>query len=192
MSCEPPSLVDYKRVEFDDFAAWLNTTAALQNVTTLPADVSLAKALKIIRNHSLHMQCDPHMVKFESIGRPPKVESPTIPADSGLVAVGEPEYYAVTDKVHTLPAGLWDSNVVSTNEFVNLEKGVFVRLYSPLNVVMETVWTVKENGNGGIDLVEDVLIKASRLLVGTVKNMCNTNWRTFHGKIVDLMKEDSS
>ncbi|RFU77720.1 hypothetical protein TARUN_4499 [Trichoderma arundinaceum] len=132
------------------------------------------------------------MVKFEPIPRPSKVESPTIPADRGLVAVGEPAYYAVTDKVHTLPAGLWDSNVVSTNEFVNLEKGVFVRLYSPLNVVMETVWTLRENEKGGVDLIEDVLIKASRLLVGTVKNMCNTNWKTFHGRIVDVMKESSS
>ncbi|KAM0256787.1 hypothetical protein ACHAQJ_004739 [Trichoderma viride] len=138
------------------------------------------------------MQSDPHMIKYEPISRPSKVESPTVPTDRGIVAVGEPAYYSVTDKVHTLPAGLWDSNVESTNEFVNLEKGVFVRLYSPLNVVMETVWTVKENGNGGVDLIEDVLIKASRLLVGTVKNMCSTNWKTFHGKIVDLMKETSS
>lgn len=132
------------------------------------------------------------MVKFESISQPSKVETPTVPSDRGIVAVEEPAYYSVTDKVHTLPAGLWDSNVESVNEFVTLEKGVFVRLYSPLNVVMETVWTVKENGNGGVDLVEDVLIKASRLLVGTVKTMCNTNWRTFHGKIVDVMKETSS
>lgn len=132
------------------------------------------------------------MVKYESIPRPSKVESPTVPADRGIVAIGEPAYYSVTDKVHTLPAGLWDSNVESTNEYVNLEKGVFVRLYSPLNVVMETVWTVRENENGGIDLVEDVLIKASRLLVGTVKTMCSTNWRTFHGKMVDLMKESSA
>lgn len=132
------------------------------------------------------------MIKFESIPRPPKVESPTIPADRGLTAVGEPVYYSVTDKVHTLPAGLWDSNVVSTNEFVNIEKGVFVRLYSPLNVLLETAWTVRENANGGIELVEDVVIKASRLLVSTVKNMCSTNWPTIHGKLVDLMKESSS
>jgi len=128
------------------------------------------------------------MVKFESTPRPSNVESPTIPADRGLVAVGEPAYYLVTDKVHTLPAGLWDSNVESTNEYVNLEAGCFVRLYSPLNVVMESVWTLRENENGGIELVEDVLIKASRLLVGTVKNLCNTNWKTFHGRMVDLMQ----
>lgn len=172
--------------------AWLNTTATLRNVTTLPPEVSFARALETIQNHKVHMQCDPHMVKFESIPQPSKVETPTVPSDRGIVAVEEPAYYSVTDKVHTLPAGLWDSNVESVNEFVTLEKGVFVRLYSPLNVVMETVWTVKDNGNGGVDLVEDVLIKASRLLVGTVKTMCNTNWRTFHGKIVDVMKETSS
>lgn len=138
------------------------------------------------------MQSDPHMVKYEPIPRPSKVVSPTIPADRGLVAVGEPLYYTVTDKVHTLPAGLWDSNVESTNEFVKLDKGMFVRLYSPLNVVMETVWTVRETESGGLELVEDVLVKASRLLVGTVKNMCSTNWTTFHGKMVELMKQSSS
>ncbi|PTB65454.1 hypothetical protein BBK36DRAFT_1205487 [Trichoderma citrinoviride] len=173
-------------------SSWLTTTATLQNVTALPAGITYAKALETVQNQDRHMQCDSHMIKYEPIPRPSKVASPTVPADRGLVAASEPLYYKVTDKVHTLPAGLWDSNVESTNEFVKLEKGMFVRLYSPLNVVMETVWTVRETEGGGLELVEDVLIKASRLLVGTVKNMCSTNWTTFHGKMVELMKQSSS
>lgn len=39
------------------------------------------------------------------------------------------------------------------------------------------------------NLVEDVEIKASRLLVGTVKGKCEENWRGIHGRFVGHLKE---
>lgn len=116
--------------------------------------------------------------------------APTVPKDRTpeVIPIEAPKCYTVTDKVHALPAGLWDKDVVSTYEFFDLENGVFVRIRSPLNVVLETVWSVRET-EGGCELVEDVVIKCSRFLVGFVKGPCEANWKGIHAKMVDKLNE---
>ena len=108
-----------------------------------------------------------------------------------------PTCYRVTDIVHAIPAGIWDTNVVSTYEFVDVQDGVFVRIRSPLSVVMETFWEVravdaKENGDGGekgLELVEDVTIRCSRLLVGLVKKECENGWEGIHAKMYKRLED---
>lgn len=94
------------------------------------------------------------------------------------------------DRVHALPAGLWDSDAVSTSEMVNLERGVFVRLRSPLSIVMETVWEVREveGGDGELEVVEESVISCSRFLAGIVKGQCEANWKAIHEKLLRIMK----
>jgi hypothetical protein len=128
------------------------------------------------------------MIKYEPLTEQPE-PLPTIPPERGPTATSTPKCYQVTDKVHALPAGLWDSDVVSTYEFINIEKGVFVRIRSPLNVTMETVWEVKEGPNGGLVLSEDILIKCSRLLVPVIKSTCESGWKGIHEKMINKLKE---
>ena len=93
--------------------------------------------------------------------------------------------------MHALPAGLWDSDVVSTSQIVNLERGIFVRLRSPLSIVMETVWEVREvegSEDGALEIVEESVIACSRFLAGIVKGQCETNWKGIHGKLIRIMK----
>lgn len=73
---------------------------------------------------------------------------------------------------------------MSTYELVNFDKGVFVRIRCPLSVVLETLWEIRETGDGGCELVEDILIKCSRLLVGTVKSTCENGFRNIHDKMI--------
>lgn len=104
--------------------------------------------------------------------------------------------YTVTDRVHALPAGIWDSDVVSTYEFTNIPTGVFVRIKSPLNVVMDTTWSVRnagmdEEGEGkgkGLILCEDVVIKCNMLLAPIVKNQVEAGWKSIHQKMVEKVK----
>lgn len=103
--------------------------------------------------------------------------------------VGETRSYKVTDVIHTLPAGLWDSNVVSTYEFAKLDTGLFVRIKSPLSMVMETVWEIKEGADGGLEIVENVEISCSRLLIGIAKGQCENAWQGIHGKMVKRLEE---
>lgn len=126
------------------------------------------------------------MVKFEAVDGPAD-PAPALPDDRGVTAVAPARCYSVTDKVHALPAGLWDSDVVSTYEFINVERGVFVRIRSPLNTTMETVWEVRQTDDGAAELVEDIVIRSSRLLMAVVKSTCESGWQGIHGKMVEEM-----
>ena len=168
----------------------LNTTATVQHITPIPANVPALKGVELLQGHEFFISCDPHMVNYELIATP--APAPSLPADRGVTAVAKPKCYKVTDKVAALPAGLWDSDVVSTYEFINIEKGVFVRIRSPLSVVMETVWEVKTNDAGETVLVEDVVIKCSRFLVGVIKSTCESGWRGIHEKMVKKLEDDKT
>lgn len=165
-----------------------NTTATVQHVTPIPAGIGPEKGVELLQGHEFFIQCDPHMIKYEPIDSPSAPE-PTLPDGRGVKAVAAPKCYQVTDKVHALPAGLWDSDVVSTYEFINIERGVFVRIRCPLNVSMETVWEVRETQDGGSELVEDVVIKCSRFLVGVIKSTCETGWKGIHEKMVGRLEQ---
>jgi hypothetical protein len=159
-----------------------------------------------VQDHEHFIKCDPHMISYKTKPPPPPPQSPS---DSGATpappaplpawvadkwkpvdAARPPVVYEVTDRIHALPAGLWDSDVVSTSEFWDLEGGVFVRLHSPLSVLMETVWSVRDAEGGGLELVEDVVISCSRLLVGVVKGQCESNWKGIHGNVVKKLGGD--
>lgn len=129
------------------------------------------------------------MKKYEALPTPSD-PVPTVPTDSGLAPTAPPKCYTVTDRIQALPAGLWDSDVVSKCEFFNLGSGVFVRMHGPMGIVIETVWQVREVGEG-CELVENVTIKCSRVLVGIVKSSCESGWRGVHGKMLDRLREDS-
>ncbi|KAH7170769.1 hypothetical protein EDB81DRAFT_179331 [Dactylonectria macrodidyma] len=169
-------------------ASMLRTSAEIQHVTAIPPGIPVAKAVKLLHDHAFFLSCDPHMIKFEVLPTPSD-PAPTIPEEREVEAIAPAKVYSVTDRVHTLPAGLWDSDVVSTCEYFNLENGLFVRLQSPLSVVMETVWLITEAEDGSCELFEDVVIKCSRFLIGIVKGTCESGWNDVHGKIIEKMKE---
>jgi len=154
----------------------------VQHSSDLPEKATKEQSIKVmLQDHEFFLQCDPHQVKFQEI----KPESaPTLPED--VKATGETKCYQVTDLVHTLPAGLWDSNVVSTYEMTDVADGVFVRIKSPMSVVMDTMWTV-QGEPGSLKLVEDVSINCSKLLVGTVKGLCEAGWGKIHAKMLEKL-----
>lgn len=159
-------------------------------MTPLPDGVSAAKGIEMLQGHVFFIQFNPHMIKYELVDTP-NDPVPELATDRGLTGVAAPKCYKVTDKVHALPAGLWDSDVVSTYEFINLEKGVFVRIRSPLNTIMETVWTIEAKDGGGYELIEDVVIKCSRLLVSVIRNTCEGSWQSIHEKMVEEIRKES-
>ncbi|KAL2200074.1 hypothetical protein P885DRAFT_30020 [Corynascus similis CBS 632.67] len=128
---------------------------------------------------------------------PPGSDEDSRRADASRTEEGEeavPKCYRVTDVVHAIPAGIWDTSVVSTYEFTEIRDGLFVRIRSPMSVVMDTVWRVREveekgeeEGKDGarlLELVEEVTIRCSRLLVGIVKGQCENGWGGIHAKMI--------
>ncbi|KJZ73631.1 hypothetical protein HIM_06964 [Hirsutella minnesotensis 3608] len=160
-----------------------SASASLRNSSPIPNGVTAEKATSMLQNHEFFIQCDPHMVKYELVDTPSSPE-PVVPEGRCSPPVAPPRCYRVTDKVHALPAGLWDSDVVSTYEFINIDRGCFVRIRSPMSTVLETVWQVEEAEDGELVLVEDVLITCSRFVVGIVKSTCENGWKGIHAKLL--------
>ncbi len=127
------------------------------------------------------------MTKFEKV--PDK--KPTVPIPESVKPTGSGEdTYSVTDLVHAVPAGLWDSNVVSVYEFTDTEDGVFVRIRSPLAVVLDTIWTITGE-DGSLEMVEEATIVCSRLLVSFVKSQCEGGWEEIHAKMIARLKDEA-
>ncbi|KAL1840159.1 hypothetical protein VTJ49DRAFT_733 [Mycothermus thermophilus] len=145
----------------------LTTSTRLTHTTRLPRGTSREKALAMLANHEFFLTCSPHLAKYERISptdedaaKQPSPTGPDIPdvvkeklrSDSSddkaqqPPQLPEPDRYRVTDLVHAVPAGLWDTHVVSDYEFVDLPDagGVYVRVRSPMGIVMDTLWEVRE------------------------------------------------
>jgi hypothetical protein len=133
---------------------------------------------------------DPELAHYETLQA-----SPDMPPNT--------KRYKVTDHMHTLPKGLWDTTVTFESQITNTDDGVDWVIKAPLGLLQKTTWKViksedvekrkdnvaeeeRKNGKGKSEwcLVEDVEIKASRLLVGTVKGKCEENWRGVHARFI--------
>jgi len=147
----------------------------------------------MLSDHEFLVRCDPVLGSYEKLTS----STPTIPDDitPRLRTDINPlpgNSYKVTDIVHAIPAGIWDTNVVSTYEFTDIDTGLFVRVKSPLSIIIETTWEVKEGegDQGLLELTESVSITCSRFLVGTVKSQCDSSWKQMHAKLIERLKAD--
>ena len=157
----------------------------MHHVTPLPAGITFEAAIEKLQNHDLLIKLDPELHSYE-----------TLPIDD---AAPNTKRYKVTDHMQALPKGLWDSTVTFESQITNTDNGVLWVIKAPLGLVQNTTWTIVRNADvgreaaedgeaaenqGELSLVEEVEIKASRLLVGTVKGKCEENWRGVHGRFV--------
>ncbi|KAF1935586.1 hypothetical protein EJ02DRAFT_460259 [Clathrospora elynae] len=175
----------------------LNTTATLHHSTRLPPSTSFTHALSLLHNHPLLIRLDP-----EYASHTPLPSNPATP---------DTKRYKVTDHMNALPAGLWDTTVTFEAEMTNTEDGVLWIIRAPLGLVQTTTWRCLKTGSLGAEeregegggeegkedkgewsLVEDVEIKANRMLVGTVRGKCEENWRGAHAKFVAHLKDPPS
>lgn len=160
-------------------------------------------AVALLHDHNFFLHCDPHYVSHRAL--PP--QNPDANANANpetakkeyqlprdLDPLGSPavKLYEVVDHV---PNPVWSSSVVSKEEVVNFKDGLWVRIRSPLSVVMETRWSIKEAEEGeegeGLQLVEEVDLSCSKLLISMVKAQVENNWKGIHGKIVDRLVADA-
>ncbi|KAJ0118243.1 hypothetical protein J7T55_009026 [Diaporthe amygdali] len=135
------------------------------HASKLPDGATQKQGIAMLQDHDFFLECNPHMQKFEALG---EVSEPGLP--EGIKALGPTTLYKVTDIVETMPKGIWGSSVESSYEFTDIQLGLFARIKSPLNVVMDTFWSIEEK-DGGLELVEACEIKCSRLLIGIVKSL---------------------
>lgn len=170
----------------------LNTTANLNNTTAIPLPSSRrAAAIARLHDHDFYLNCDPHITGYSTVPAPtpePSYASYKVP-DTVTATEETVKLYDVNDHV---PNPVYSSNITSRQEIVDTADGLWVRIRSPMGVVMETTWTVREKqGEDALELVEEVKIACSRLLIGLVKSSIEDNWVKIHEKIVGSMVEDA-
>lgn len=145
----------------------LNATSTMEPHSQLPDGVSRELGVVMLQDNDFFLSCDPHLNKYEAKG---EVTEPQFP--EGVSAQGPTKSYEVTDQLENIPKGIWGSTVVSTYEFTNIENGVFSRVKSPLGVVIDTLWEIKETEGGKLDLVQAAEISCSKPLISLVKGRC--------------------
>jgi hypothetical protein len=145
--------------------------------------------MALLQNHELLIKLDPEHASYETLPTSPDAKPDT-------------KCYKVTDYMPGLPKGIWGSTVTFESQITNLEDGVEWLVKAPLGLVQKTTWRLvrSEDVGKGKDkvteddassenksewcLVEDAEIRASRLLVGTVKGKCESNWRGIHERFI--------
>ncbi|KAF1994702.1 hypothetical protein P154DRAFT_539366 [Amniculicola lignicola CBS 123094] len=179
--------------------SFFNTSATLYHITPLPSTTTRDTAITTLQNHDSLIRLDPDLSHYEAL--------PTDPA------APDAKRYKVTDSMQ-LPKAV--SSVIGQGvsfESVITDKadGVEWVIKAPLGLVQTSQWTVKnvkdldakkvkqvkeakrKAGETDVEgewwLVEDVEIKASRLLMGTAKGKCEGNYGKIHGRFVGYLTE---
>ncbi|KAI8954874.1 hypothetical protein F4801DRAFT_575260 [Xylaria longipes] len=180
----------------------LSSTSTSVNASPIPSSVRKEDAVALLHDHEFFLLCDPHHLSHKTLPQPPETEKEPASVDAArkhfklpeaLEPVVEPAgpVVKVYEVVDDLPNPVWSSHVVSREEFVDHDEGTWVRIRSPMGVVMETQWSVREK-NGVLELVEDVVINCSRLVMGIVKGQVENNWRGIHKQIIDKLVADAA
>ncbi|KAF2968745.1 hypothetical protein GQX73_g4846 [Xylaria multiplex] len=184
----------------------LSSTSTSVNASPIPSSVRKEDAVALLHDHEFFLLCDPHHSSHKTLPQPPETEKEPASVDAARKHFNLPEtiqpltqtrtnkgpgpVVKIYEVVDHMPNPVWSSNVVSHEEFVDHNEGIWVRIHSPMGVVMETRWSVRES-NGALELVEDVLINCSRLVMGIVKGQVENNWRGIHKQIIDKLVKDA-
>ncbi|KAI1356285.1 hypothetical protein F5Y01DRAFT_266896 [Xylaria sp. FL0043] len=189
--------------------SFLSSTATAVNASPIPSSVRKEDAVALLHDHEFFLLCDPHHSSHKTLPQPPETEKEPASVDAArkhfklpetLEPLTSTETHAgpgpvvkIYEVVDLLPNPVWSSNVVSREEFVDHGEGTWVRIRSPMGVVMETNWSVREkkSGDGGLELVEDIFINCSRLVMGIVKGQVENNWRGIHKQLIDKLVKDA-
>lgn len=180
MSCECPNKsLTIAYTTPNPRGAVLNGTSNIVIKSKLPPGVTRAQGIRMLHDKDFFINCDPHLAKYEATGEVADPDALPARAQRGTAA-GRPTYaYKILDVVPNVPKAVWGSEVQSTYEFTDVERGLFCRIRSPLNVHMEALWEIRDADDGGLELVEDADIRCSKLLLGLVKSQCEAGGACF-------------
>jgi len=178
--------------------SFFSTKQTMNNTSTLPAGTTREQIMAVLHDHDFMIKCDPHHVKH-SRGTQPTAKHPGVETDlavarkafnlpdlshmgavlGGSDAATDP-LVSVYDLTDELPNPVFSSTINSRLEYVNLERGLWTRVNSPMGVSLETAWIVKEGSGGALELHQDIVISCSKVLIGTVKGNIEANRGGIH------------
>ncbi|KAI6383292.1 hypothetical protein MCOR25_000212 [Pyricularia grisea] len=161
---------------------FMETSFPLSHRHDIPAGVDKATAIAKLHDHASIIDCGPYVVSrtqqpspaWGSYDKPKNVK----------FASEKVDVYEVKNKYENPIMG---SDIKSTYEFIDTTEGVFVRVHSPMGVVMESFWTVQEKGDGSLELVHELQGKCNKALAGIAKKDADKNYELLTGIIAKSM-----
>ncbi|KAJ3036856.1 hypothetical protein HDV00_002339 [Rhizophlyctis rosea] len=164
------------------------TTVDLTHAAPIPPGPTKETCISVLHNHDVFIHADPHLVSYKQLPAPSTLDWRTahsIPAHIIPVDITAPVHlYEVTDNV---PNPVYSSSIVSTEELVDTATGLWVRVKSPLSVVMETKWEIREISEGSYEIVQTVHIDANRMLIGLVKSQVEAGYEAIYTALIKGM-----
>ncbi|KAH7317259.1 hypothetical protein BKA65DRAFT_466228 [Rhexocercosporidium sp. MPI-PUGE-AT-0058] len=169
----------------------LNSTTKFTRTASLPSSCTRSTAMALLQNYEFMINCDSNLSSYKPVTNP--ANPPTIPSHLKSKTTSSTKTYAIYDKVENIPGGIWKSDVECIVEYTDLETGLFMKGKSPLSIVIETEWNVKENagGNGGLELVYESLVSCSKLIIGIIKGTLEKNLVEMMEKVVAELEKRS-
>ncbi|KAM3553006.1 hypothetical protein ARSEF4850_007118 [Beauveria asiatica] len=147
-------------------------TSKLTSLTPLPAGMTRQAAVRFLQDHAAMIDLNPLVTARHRIPAPSSA-----PPDEAACA-----WWAVTDRIAYLPAGLATGSVSYRCVFLDLPgEGLQTHCYAPMGVDLRTRWSVGGGGGGapGIDdasdpaaglfLCEDTELRCSVIMTAFVK-----------------------
>lgn len=154
----------------------------------LPAGVSKEKVLSVLHDHVAYFKAAEHYREHKELPDegsldkvPSEIQSRHVDGASGLVV----KAYTVRNEV---PNPVFDSNVETTYFMVNLADGLWYHAASPMGVINEGLWEVKE-GAGGLELLVTIQVECNMVLKPIVKGQVKTSAEQIHKALVGIMKD---
>lgn len=128
-----------------------------------------------------------------------------VPASVVPIAAADGDQVKVYEVHDHVPNPVWSSDVTSVEEFVDCADGVWVRVRSPLGIVLETTWficeidpprnkngTAEEEEEATLELVQTCECRCNRLLASICKGQIDKGWREVHQKLIQGMLGDGA
>ncbi|KAK8126907.1 uncharacterized protein PG998_002666 [Apiospora kogelbergensis] len=167
----------------------------------LPPRLTKPAALAALHNHDQFLSADPHLTSYKRLSAPGEVSgdyaSYQVPASIVPIAAADGDQVKVYEVHDHVPNPVWSSDVTSVEEFVDCADGVWVRVRSPLGIVLETTWNKngtaeEEEEEATLELVQTCECRCNRLLASICKGQIEKGWREVHQKLIQGMLGDGS
>ncbi|KAK8062836.1 hypothetical protein PG997_014933 [Apiospora hydei] len=137
--------------------------------------LSREAAIAKLQDKDFFITCDPHLVSYDA-NPDPAWGSYDVPKDLKPLAQ-RVQSYTVKDKYENPIMG---SDIVSTYEFIDTADGFFVRVRSPMGTTMESTFSVRDKGNGDLEVVQECDCKCNKALSSIVKKDVDKNYIIIH------------
>lgn len=153
-----------------------------------------ASAIRLLQTHDQFLRCNPHFVKYEAATLPEAEAAEAKAAAPAPAAAAAPRAY---DVCHHVPNPVYSADIVSREVYVDCADGVWVRTQSPMGIVMETHWSVREGAAADaagprLEFVQNGHYTCNKVLSALVRRQTDASVPEIHRSLIQAMEQTAA